>query len=422
MTKKFRRMVVADFEYEVSDGNLPNPLCLVAHILDENLKFVRAIRLWRGEFGSKPPFDIGDDTLFCAYTGWAELMCFARLGWKFPTHIFDLHTAFLAASNVLTPYEPDEKRIKERKRLVDACKLYGLEGWQSIDKESIAKDIGEGRWRDYGQPAVLRYCEEDVSMTVLLLRAELRGRPGRFGGLAPVNTDLVLHWSNYSAKAVAQIQARGMPIDKPLWDLVQENKAAVVADLVQRFDPSFSSANPIYTAEGKFSYERFERWLAEIGVTEWPRLDSGQLQTDSAAWDLMSYIPGIENLRALRDSLRVIVNANLPIGRDGRNRPSLFPFGTRTGRNAHTKSLFNAHAGMRGFMLFPPDKIGVYLDFKSQEIGVSAALSDDPALIDSYKSGDVYYSFARECGLTGMRWSRLSEQNFRIDKWSLCRG
>ena len=29
----------------------------------------------------------------------------------------------------------------------------------------------------------------------------------------------------------------------------------------------------------------------------------------------------------------------------------------------------------------------------------------------------------REAGtLCGQRWSRLSEQNFRVDKWSLCRG
>src|SRR5262245_66530670 len=91
MTTNFRRVIVADFEYEVSDGDLPAPLCLVAHELDENLEFVRAVRLWRGEFGLKPPFDIGDDTLFCAYTGWAELMCFMVLGWEFPVHVFDLH-------------------------------------------------------------------------------------------------------------------------------------------------------------------------------------------------------------------------------------------------------------------------------------------------------------------------------------------
>jgi hypothetical protein len=54
--------------------------------------------------------------------------------------------------------------------------------------------------------------------------------------------------------------------------------------------------------------------------------------------------PGIEGLHALRDVLSFISKARLPIGRDGRNRPSLFPFGTATGRNAHTKSPYNAHA------------------------------------------------------------------------------
>ena len=38
----------------------------------------------------------------------------------------------------------------------------------------------------------------------------------------------------------------------------------------------------------------------------------------------MHHVPGIEGLHALRDSIRVIAGAKLPIGRDGRNRPSLF--------------------------------------------------------------------------------------------------
>ena len=68
----------------------------------------RTVRLWRGEFGAEPPFDIGPDTLFVAYSAWAELTCFMTLGWKFPEHVFDQHTAYLAASNILLPYNPDE--------------------------------------------------------------------------------------------------------------------------------------------------------------------------------------------------------------------------------------------------------------------------------------------------------------------------
>jgi hypothetical protein len=101
-----------------------------------------------------------------------------------------------------------------------------------------------------------------------------------------------------------------------------------------------------------------------------------------------------------RDSLGVIARAKLPIGHDGRNRPSLFPFGAATGRNAHSKSLYNAHAAMRSFMVFPPDTIAVYLDWRTQEVGVAAALSGDQALMDSYNTGDVYHVLALQCGLT----------------------
>ena len=221
-----------------------------------------------------------------------------------------------------------------------------------------------------------------------------RPRSYSAGNCTDADIARVLWWSNYSAKCIALIQARGMPIDVPLWNLVQENKTAVIAELLRQLDPSSGSNDPIYNAAGEWDYRRFERWLISTGVAAWPRLDSGRLDVDGDAFRLMYHVPGIEGLHALRDSLRVIQTAKLPIGRDGRNRPSLFPFGTATGRNAHCRSLYNSHAGMRGFMLFPPDKYGVYLDWRTQEVGVAGALSGDQALIDSYNSGDVYHVLA----------------------------
>jgi DNA polymerase I len=403
MSESFTAVIVCDFEYEVEGGeyglrggDLPRPLCMVAFVLDEKLQHVRTIRTWRGEFGSSPPFSIGSDTLFVAYSAWAEMTCFLTLGWEFPQHIFDQHTAYLAASNVLLPPDPGEIRERPRKRLSDACRAYGVEGWEHIDKEVIAKDIGEGRWRAHGREAVLAYCEEDVRASAELLRRQL----SKHSKLPRVATNLVLHLSNYSAKAVAQIQARGMPIDMQLWNLVQENKAAVIGELLRQFDPSYGDDDPIYTLDGQWSYARFSRWLARTGVPAWPRLASGALDLEGDAFRLMYHVPGVEGLHALRNSLRVVANAKLPIGRDGRNRPSLFPFGTATGRNAHARSLFNAHAGMRSFMVFPPDKIAVYLDWRTQEVGVAAALSGDRTLMDAYRGGDVYYSLARISGST----------------------
>jgi hypothetical protein len=392
----FTAIVVCDFEYEITDGDLPNVLCMVARVLDENLQHVRTSRMWRGEFGSAPPFDTGPDALFVAYSAWAELTCFMTLGWQFPEHVFDQHTAYLAAGNILLPHNPDEVRKRPRKRLSDACRAYDVAGWEHVDKETIAKDIGEGRWHLHGKDAVLDYCAEDVRTETELLHRQLRG----YGLFAAVSVSHVLHWSNYSAKCIARVQARGMPIDMALWGLVQENKKAVIAELVRQLDVSQAGDRPVYTPEGEWSYERFEHWLCSAGVAAWPRLDSGRLDVDGDAFRLMYHVPGIEELHALRDSLRVIQTAKLPIGRDGRNRPSLFPFGTATGRNAHCRSLYNAHAGMRSFMMFPPDKIGVYLDWRTQEVAVAAALSGDQALLASYGGGDVYHTLALDAGLT----------------------
>jgi hypothetical protein len=369
MSENFGNVVVADFEYEITDGDLPRPLCMVAYVLDENLRRVRTIRQWRDEFGPTPPFDTGPDTLFVAYSAWAEMTCFKVLNWKFPIHIFDQHTAYLAASNVLLPHDPDEKRSKQSKRLSDACRAYGIEGWEGIDKQDMQEAIGDGTWCGrYSPQEILTYCEEDTRNSAKLLRAQLR--PGR-NRLPSADTDLVLHWSNYSAKCIALIQMKGMPIDMAIWNAIQENKVATIDGLRRRFDPSYGDDDPIYTPEGKWSRASFERWLARNGVVAWPRNASGMLSLESDDFRLMYHVPGIEKLHAMRDSMGVIARARLPIGHDGRNRPSLFLFGTATGRNAHTKSLYNAHAGMRSLMVFPPDTIAVYLDWRTQEVGIA---------------------------------------------------
>jgi DNA polymerase I len=111
-------------------------------------------------------------------------------------------------------------------------------------------------------------------------------------------------------------------------------------------------------------------------------------------------VPGVESLHALRDSIGFIAKARLPIGPDHRNRPSLFPFATATGRNAHRRSPYNAHAAMRSFMLFDPGTIGFYLDWRSQEIAVAAAPFDDEVLRAEYESGDIYHALALMWGVT----------------------
>jgi hypothetical protein len=65
------------------------------------------------------------------------------------------------------------KRNKPRKRLPDACCAYGIEGWEQLDKETMAQISA----MDTGRSTVatcLEYCE-DVRKTVEL-QAQVRGR------------------------------------------------------------------------------------------------------------------------------------------------------------------------------------------------------------------------------------------------------
>jgi DNA polymerase I len=397
---RWGQIVCCDFEFEVAPGGLPNPLCMVAHVLDDNLQHLRTLRLWRGEFGPWPPFDVGPDTLFVAYSAWAEMTCFQVLKWRFPAKIYDLHTAYLSASNILRPYQPDEIRLKEAKNFTAACRAYGLPGWEGLDKKGMQEAIGNGTWRGkYTPEEILCYCEEDVRMSVLLLRAQLRGYSKDW--LPPVDVSSILEWSNYSAKTIARIQARGIYIDMWLWNLVQEYREEVIRYLLQKFDPTFGSNHPIYDEDGGFSHKCFEAWLSSVKITSWPRSPRSELlKTDADAFRAMyGAHPGIEALHALKDSIGFIAKARLPIGPDGRNRPSLFPFGTATGRNAHAKSPYNASSGLRSFLIAPPGSEVFYLDWSSQEVGIAAAWSDDKNLKADYQK-DVYWGLARMCGAT----------------------
>ena len=155
---------------------------------------------------------------------------------------------------------------------------------------------------------------------------------------------------------------------------MQENKPAVIGELLRQFDPSYGSDDPIYTPDGEWSYARFEHWLVGAGVAAWPRLESGQLDIDSDAFRMMYHIPGIEGLHALRDSLGFIARREAcRSGATGATGRACFRSAPRPAATRTRKSLYNAHAGMRSFMVFPPDTIGAYLDWRTQEVGVAAA-------------------------------------------------
>ena len=358
---------------------------MVVYVLDENLQHVRTIRLWRGEFGTAPPFDIGHP-LFVAYSAWAELTCFMVLGWKFPSHVFDLHTAYLAASNILLPYNPDEMR----KRSASVCPTPAAltDRRLGTDRQGDdSKDIGEGRWRDYGKKPSSNIAKR-TSRNPWSCSSRNCAACKRF---QRASVEHVLHWSNYSAKAVAQIQAKGMPIDMWLWNLVQENKAAIIARISAEIRSSQGTEHPIYTPRRRVEL-RAVRALAGQASASSRGHDLKAAGSTSTVTLSGSCITSLES-RSCMLSATVSASSCAPSFRSaataatGQALSLLHRYWPQCSR----QKLVQCACQRPVFHGFPADTIGVYLDWRTQEVGIAAALSGDEALMADYREGDVYY-------------------------------
>ncbi len=130
------------------------------------------------------------------------MTCFKALGWSF-RHTFSTCTPPISRpATCLLPYNPDEKRKKPRKRLPDACRAYGIDGWENIDKEEIAKDIGEGHWQIYGTRNVLPLLRRRRAHVGCDFCAGMCAGQRLAILLPAIDVERVLHWSNYSAKSL----------------------------------------------------------------------------------------------------------------------------------------------------------------------------------------------------------------------------
>jgi DNA polymerase I len=111
----------------------------------------------------------------------------------------------------------------------------------------------------------------------------------------------------------------------------------------------------------------------------------------------------------------------LAVGKDGRNRCLLSPFRSKTGRNqpSNTKYIFGPSVWLR-FLIRPEPGWGVaYIDWVQQEFGIAAALSGDQNMINAYKSGDSYLSFAKLAHAVPQNATKNSHREIR-DQYKQC--
>jgi DNA polymerase-1 len=93
----FEKIYAVDFEFTADPGERPVPHCVVFR----ELRSGQITRLWREEFGPKPPYPTDESALFVAYFASAELGCHRVLGWPTPKRILDLYVEFRRHTNGL---------------------------------------------------------------------------------------------------------------------------------------------------------------------------------------------------------------------------------------------------------------------------------------------------------------------------------
>jgi hypothetical protein len=133
-------------------------------------------------------------------------------------------------------------------------------------------------------------------------------------------------------------------------------------------------------------------------------------------------LEGLRQLRHTRDKMRKI---KLAVGADGRNRMVLWPFKAKTSRTQPKASqwIFSPAVWLRSLIKPGPGMAVAYIDYSSMEFLIAAVLSDGHcgptnAMLDMYRSGDPYLSFAKRVGAVPSSATKKSHADVR-DKYKV---
>src|SRR5262245_44897270 len=187
----------------------------------ELLGATREWRVWEGEFGALPPFDISENTLFVSYNAAAEIGCFLALGWPMPARGVDCLVEYRALINETRPKLPNGQTAPSPPAGFEhALAAYGFTHASSAIKAEISEDIGNARWRGkWSREIITIYCADDVDGLATLFVAMLGGRVHRFidgavrRRLQPIDVARPQYRFRYSGPTVARIQWAGLPVD-----------------------------------------------------------------------------------------------------------------------------------------------------------------------------------------------------------------
>ncbi|MBU6379321.1 MAG: DNA polymerase I [Gammaproteobacteria bacterium] len=369
-------IVVAAADWSAGEG--PSPLALAAvEARGTDTIEIRAPRLLTT---SRPPYLTGPGTLVITTDAQVLAAVHVGLGWPTPVRLIDLLI---------------EHRI-------------AVNGRANANVGGLA-----GALLSYGLPA----SDALVSTTSpQYLRRRLAAVSALFDVMAPeLDIGRALLRGRYLC-AVGRIEATGVPVDHDTLVALRRDWPGVRSRVIDQVD----RGHGIFR-DGRFDEGAFETWL-RLQEINWPLTTSGRLDLTDEVWRDMSRLhPQVRPLRELRTTLLAFDPHALTIGRDGRNRTSLRPFSTVTGRNAPSAkaSVLGSAAWARHLIKPPPHRGIALIDWEQQEFGVAAALSGDTAMQRAYAAGDPYLGIAKASGAAPADATATSHPYMR-DRYKAC--
>jgi DNA polymerase-1 len=396
----FEEIWLHDFEFVARPGERPDVVCLAAH----ELRSGRTIALWRDELGKLPPYRTDDKVLFVNFVANAEMACHLALGWPMP-HVLDLNPAFRNLTN--GRYTP------EGKGLIGLLRYFGLDAISAKRKDAMQRRVMQGPpFTADERRQITAYCLSDVESLARVLPLIL----------PEIDLGAALYHGEFAAVS-ALMEHHGVPIDMEIFSQLSDPHVwrAVRDEMVPVIDRQYG----VYVRDAKgnwvFNTSCFKAYLVREGIEEWPLLESGELDMKRKTFENMTKgFPQLEQLRQLRHTRDKMRKVKLAVGRDGRNRTVLWPFQAKTSRTQPKASrwIFSPAVWLRSLIKPAPGMAVAYVDYSSMEFLIAASLSDGHcgpvnAMLEMYRSGDPYLSFAKRVGAVPQTATKKSHAEVR---------
>ena len=341
-----------------------------------------SLQCWHAEVRalSRPPYQTGPRTLIVTVEAGSLAGLHLMLGWPLPARAIDLLVEDRVANNgTLLTMGPSLAGALSRQGL----STLALRG-RATSPDAITSRL-----------TAIRELFTAMLPSIDIGRAQLRGR---------------------YIMAVARMEARGVPVDAMTIERLRSDWPQTRARAAAIVDRGFGVLDG-----GRLNVNLLRDWTSQRGIA-WPRGPSGGLRCDDETFsDMARAHPEIRPLKEVRALLGDFDPRDLIIDQDGRNRVTLRPFSTRTGRNAPSAktSVMTQAAWVRN-LVSPGTEMGLALiDWSQQEFGIAAALSGDVAMQSAYAAGDPYMAFAVMAGAAPADASAVTHPDAR-SRFKLC--